>query len=61
MTVVFGFVSEMLRQFFGLVGQGLNQSNIQNTFQVQPLLIVVSVSYTHLLSFSDGDHVLSSL
>jgi len=41
MTVVFGFVSEMLRQFFGLVGQGLNQSNIQNTFQVQPLLIVV--------------------
>ena len=41
MTVVFGFVSEMLRQFLGLVGQGLNQSNIQNTFQVQPLLIVV--------------------
>ena len=41
MTVIFGFVSEMLRQFFGLVGQGLNQSNIQNTFQVQPLLIVV--------------------
>ena len=41
MTVVFGFVSELLRQFFGLVGQGLNQSNIQNTFQVQPLLIVV--------------------
>ena len=41
MTVIFEFVSEMLRQFFGLVGQGLNQSNIQNTFQVQPLLIVV--------------------
>lgn len=41
MTVVFGFVSEMLRQFFGLVGQGLNQSNIQNTFQEQPLLIAV--------------------
>ena len=33
MTVVFEFVSEMLRQFFGLVGQGLNQSNIQSTFQ----------------------------
>ena len=37
MTVVFGFVSEMLRQFFGLVGQGLNQSNIQSTFQEQPI------------------------
>ena len=41
MTVVFGFVSEMLRQFFGLIGQGLNQSNIQSTFQEQPLLIAV--------------------
>ncbi len=41
MTVVFGFVSEILKQFFGLVGQGLNQSNIQSTFQEQPLLIAV--------------------
>ena len=41
MTVVFGFVSEMLRRFFGLDGQGLNQSNIQSTFQEQPLLIAV--------------------
>ena len=41
MTVVFGFVSDMLRHFFGLVGQGLNQSNIQSTFQEQPLLIAV--------------------
>lgn len=41
MTVVFEFVSEMLRQFFGLVGQGLNQSNIQSTFQEQPILIAV--------------------
>jgi len=41
MTVVFGFVSEMLRQFLGLDGQGLNQSNIQSTFQEQPLLIAV--------------------
>ena len=41
MTVAFGFVSELLRQFFGLVGQGLNQSNIQITFQEQPLLIAV--------------------
>lgn len=41
MTVVFAFVSEMLRQFLGLVGQDLNQSNIQSTFQEQPLLIAV--------------------
>ena len=41
MTVVFEFVSEMLRQFFWLVGQGLNQSNIQSTFQEQPLLMAV--------------------
>ena len=41
MTVVFGFISEMLRQFLGLDGQGLNQSNIQSTFQEQPLLIAV--------------------
>lgn len=41
MTVAFGFISELLRQFFGLVGQGLNQSNIQITFQEQPLLIAV--------------------
>ena len=41
MTVVFKFVSEMLRQFLWLVGQGLNQSNIQSTFQEQPLLIAV--------------------
>ena len=41
MTLVFKFVSEMLKQFFGLVGQGLNQSNIQSTFQEQPLLLAV--------------------
>ena len=41
MTLVFKLVSEMLRQFFGLVGEGLNQSNIQRTFQEQPLLIAV--------------------
>ena len=41
MTVVFGFVSEMLRRFLGLDGQGLNQSNIQSTFQEQPLLIAI--------------------
>ena len=41
MTLVFEFVSEMLKQFFGLVGQSLNQSNIQSTFQEQPLLLAV--------------------
>lgn len=41
MTVVFGFVSEMLKQFVGLDGQGLNQSNIQSSFQEQPILIAV--------------------
>ena len=41
MTVIFGSVSGMLSQFFGLVGQSLNQSNIESTFQEQPLLIAV--------------------
>ena len=41
MNVVFEFVSEMVKQFLGLVGQGLNQSNIQSTFQEQPILIAV--------------------
>ena len=41
MTVIFEFVSEMLRQFLGLDGQSLNQSNLQSTFQDQPLLIAV--------------------
>ena len=41
MNVVFELVSEMLKQFFGLIGQGLNQSNIQSTFQEQPILIAV--------------------
>ena len=41
MTVFFGFISGILRQFLGLDGQGLNQSNIQSTFQEQPILIAV--------------------
>ena len=41
MTVIFKFVSEMLRQFLELDGQGLNQSNLQSIFQEQPLLIAV--------------------
>ena len=31
----------MLRQFLGLDGQSLNQSNLQSIFQEQPLLIAV--------------------
>ena len=41
MTVIFKFVSEMLRRFLGLDGQSLNQSNLQSIFQEQPLLIAV--------------------
>ena len=41
MTAFFGFILGILRQFLGLDGQGLNQSNIQSTFQEQPLLIAV--------------------
>ena len=41
MTAIFEFVSEMLKQFLGLVGQGLNQPNLQSNFQDQPLLIAV--------------------
>lgn len=41
MTFAFDFISGMLRQFLALDGQGLNQSNIQSTFQDQPLLIAV--------------------
>ena len=41
MNVVFELVSEMLKQFLALDGQGLNQSNIQSTFQEQPILIAV--------------------
>ena len=40
-TAICEFVSEMLKQFLGLVGQGLNQSNLQSNFQDQPLLIAV--------------------
>ncbi|HHK7089274.1 TPA: CPBP family glutamic-type intramembrane protease [Streptococcus pneumoniae] len=54
MTVVFEFVSEMLKQFVGLDGQGLNQSNIQSTFQEQPLLIAVfALIHMHSLALSE--------
>ena len=35
------FLSSILRQFLVIDGQSLNQSNLQSTFQVQPLLIAV--------------------
>ena len=41
MTILFELLSSILRQFLGLDGQGLNQSNIQSTFQDHPLLIAV--------------------
>ena len=41
MTILFELLSSILRQFLGLDGQSLNQSNLQNTFQDQPLLIAV--------------------
>ena len=41
LTILFGLLSEIVKQVLGLSGQGLNQSNIQSTFQEQPLLIAV--------------------
>jgi len=41
MTILFELLSSILRQFLGLDGQSLNQSNLQSTFQDQPLLIAV--------------------
>ena len=41
MTVLFELLSSILRQFLGLDGQSLNQSNLQSTFQDHPLLIAV--------------------
>ena len=41
LTILFGLLSEMLRQMLGLSGQGLNEANIQSTFKEQPLLIAV--------------------
>ena len=41
MEFLFEFLSSILRQFLGIDGQSLNQSNLQSTFQGQPLLIAV--------------------
>ena len=41
MTILFELLSSILRQFLGLDGQSLNQSNLQSTFQEQPILIAV--------------------
>ena len=38
---LFEFLLSILRQFLVIDGQSLNQSNLQSTFQVQPLLIAV--------------------
>ena len=40
-TILFGLLSEMLRQMLGLSGQGLNEANIQTAFKEQPILIAV--------------------
>ena len=41
LTILFGLLSEMLRQMLGLSGQGLNEANIQTAFKEHPLLIAV--------------------
>ena len=41
LTILFGLLSEMLRQMLGLSGQGLNEANIQTAFKEQPLLMAV--------------------
>ena len=41
MTFFFAFLSELLRQTLGLGGVGQNETNIQNTFRSQPLLLLL--------------------
>ena len=41
LTILFGLLSEIVKQVLGLSGQGLNEANIQTAFQEQPLLIAV--------------------
>ena len=40
-TILFGLLSEIVKQVLGLSGQGLNEANIQTAFKEQPLLIAV--------------------
>ena len=39
LTILFGLLSEIVKQVLGLSGQGLNEANIQTAFKEQPLLI----------------------
>ena len=41
MTILFAFLSEILKQVLGLSGQGQNEASIQSAFKEQPLLIAV--------------------
>lgn len=41
MTFFFAFLSRLLRQTLGLGGVGQNETNIQNTFRSQPLLLLL--------------------
>lgn len=41
LTILFGLLSEIVKQVLGLSGQGLNEANIQTAFKDQPLLIAV--------------------
>ncbi len=41
MTLFFTFLSGLLRQTLGLGGVGQNETNIQNTFRSQPLLLLL--------------------
>ena len=41
MTLFFAFLSGLLRQTLGLDGVGQNETNIQNTFRSQPLLLLL--------------------
>ena len=41
MTILFALLSEILKQFLGLSGQGQNEASIQSAFKEQPLLIAV--------------------
>ena len=41
LTILFGLLSEIVKQVLGLSGQGQNEANIQTAFKEQPLLIAV--------------------
>lgn len=41
LTILFGLLSEILKQVLGLSGQGQNEASIKSAFKEQPLLIAV--------------------